>query len=430
MRFLFGIVVVGLVVLVGALAYAMRYDEMVEITPPAASTFDRALLDKGTRMAGMGDCEVCHTRAGGEPYAGGLALPTPFGTIYTTNITPDPETGIGKWSLEAFTRAMREGVDREGEYLYPAFPYNHFTKTTDEDIKAIYAFLMARVKPVKYTAPETALPFPFNIRLSLAGWNFLFLKKGPYQPDPTKDEDWNRGAYLVEGLGHCGSCHSPLNALGGEKGGANKFAGGAAEGWYVPPLNTASLAPTPWTPTALENYLFDGWDKQHGITAGPMTPIIRHLYDQDEDDVRAMAEYIASFQRPIEQAKVDETMAFAKAREWNPDAPTKPTDPALQKGAADFGRLCANCHKLNGQPLPLGLTTTVNMPNPSNVIRIVIEGIKSPPGARERSMPPLVVNDGDLAAMLAFMRAQFTTKPAWTNIDEHIKAARAPAAGH
>ena len=138
MRLLLGIVVLGLVVFVGALAWAMRYDEIAPLAAaPAASTFSRDVLEHGELMTGMGDCEVCHTRPGGEPFSGGLALPTPFGTIYTTNITPDVATGIGAWSLEAFTRAMREGVDREGQYLYPAFPYIHYTLTTDEDIAAI-----------------------------------------------------------------------------------------------------------------------------------------------------------------------------------------------------------------------------------------------------------------------------------------------------
>ena len=429
MRFLLGIVVVGLVAFVGALAYAMRFDEIAALpAAPAASTFDRNVISKGELMTGMGDCEVCHTRVGGEPFAGGFPLETPFGVIYTTNITPDIETGIGTWSLEAFTRAMREGVDREGEYLYPAFPYNHFTKTTDDDIKAIYAYIMTSVKPVKYEPPETKLPFPFNIRLSLAGWNFLFLKPGPDAKDTTKDDDWNRGRYLVEGLGHCGSCHTPLNFIGGEKGGGNKFGGAEAEGWYVPPLNHNTLSPIPWTENALVDYLFDGWSKQHGITAGPMTPVIRHLYDQEEDDVFAIAKYISTFQPPYDQAKADAIAAQAKAKEWDAANPPKPTDATLAKGASEFGRLCANCHKLNGQPLPLAMTTTVNMPDPRNVIRITLEGIRPPPGSRDRSMPPLLINDQDLEAMLMFIRSQYTTKPAWTHVGEYIKEARASVA--
>ena len=431
MRVLFGLVVVGLVVFVGAIAYAMRYDAMEPIAaPPAASTFDRATLELGERMTGFGDCAVCHTRPGGEAFSGGLPLPTPFGTIYSTNITPDVATGIGGWSLEAFTRAMREGVGRDGRYLYPAFPYNHFTKTTDKDIGAIYAYIMTRVRPVNYKAPETKLPFPFNIRLSLAGWNFLFLKKGAYVPDPAKDEDWNRGAYLVEGLGHCGSCHTPLNFLGGEKGGADKFGGGTAESWHVPALNRNSSAPYPWTPAALVNYLYDGWDKQHGITAGPMTPVIAHLANQQEEDIFAIAEYIASFQPQATPARFEEALAFARAREWNPDAPPAPTDPQLARGAAAYKSVCANCHRLNAQPLPLGLTSTVNMPDPRNVLRIIFEGIRPPAGARDRSMPQFAASlrDEDLIDMMAFIRAQFTTKPAWENVAGYIKEIRNPPA--
>ena len=253
-------------------------------------------------------------------------------------------------------------------------------------------------------------------------------KPGPDAKDTTKDDDWNRGRYLVEGLGHCGSCHTPLNFIGGEKGGGNKFGGAEAEGWYVPPLNHNTLSPIPWTENALVDYLFDGWSKQHGITAGPMTPVIRHLYDQEEDDVFAIAKYISTFQPPYDQAKADAIAAQAKAKEWDAANPPKPTDATLAKGASEFGRLCANCHKLNGQPLPLAMTTTVNMPDPRNVIRITLEGIRPPPGSRDRSMPPLLINDQDLEAMLMFIRSQYTTKPAWTHVGEYIKEARASVA--
>lgn len=432
MRFLMGIIVVGLVAFVGALAWAMRYDEIAPITaPPAAAAYDRATLELGERMAGIGDCDVCHTRPNGEPYAGGLPLPTPFGTIYVTNITPDPETGIGNWSLEAFTRAMREGVDREGNYLYPAFPYNHFTLATDKDIEAIYAYIMTRVRPVKYTAPENEMPFPFNIRLGVAGWNLLFLKKGEYQADTTKSAEWNRGAYLVEGLGHCGACHTPLNFIGAQKGGDQKFGGGEAEGWHAPALNKATPAPIPWTKDALVNYLFDGWDKHHGITAGPMTPVINHLSMQDEDDVYAMAEYIASFQPTAPANRTAEAVAWATEREWNPDPAYVPRhdDPQMQRGAEVFKSVCANCHKRGGQPVPLGLTITMNMPDPRNVLRITMEGIRPPRGARDRSMPQFSqsVRDEDMVALMYFMRKQYTTKPAWDGVADYIREIRNPA---
>jgi mono/diheme cytochrome c family protein len=183
--------------------------------PQPAATFDPGLVKEGAELALIGDCQTCHTASGGRFFAGGLAMPTPFGTIYSTNITPDRATGIGDWSEAAFKRAMREGVDREGRHLYPAFPYDHFTLTTDEDIRALYAFFMTR-EPVVSKAPPNELPFPINIRLVLAGWKLFFLKQDRFVPDASRDSAWNRGKYLVEGLGYCGACHTPRNLMGAE----------------------------------------------------------------------------------------------------------------------------------------------------------------------------------------------------------------------
>jgi nicotinate dehydrogenase subunit B len=175
--------------------------------------------------------------------AGGRPLETPFGIIYATNITPDVETGIGAWSYPAFERAMREGIHRDGRHLYPAFPYTHFARATDADLQALYAYLMAQV-PARARTPENELKFPFNLRPLLAGWNALFHDKKSFQPNTTRSEIWNRGAYLVEGLGHCSACHSPRNALGAELRNAY-LAGGFAEGWGAPARTSGSDAPIP-----------------------------------------------------------------------------------------------------------------------------------------------------------------------------------------
>jgi mono/diheme cytochrome c family protein len=193
---------------------------------------DRKTIDRGAELAAIGNCSDCHTRDVGVPYAGGRALPTPFGTIYASNLTPDLATGIGTWSEEAFRRAMHEGVDREGRQLYPAFPYDHFTKATDEDIQALYSFLMS-IPAIRNVIPSNQLSFPFSFRPIIAGWKVLFLSQASLEKDTSKSVEWNRGRYLVEGLGHCGSCHTPRNALGGEKKGS-PYAGGAAEGWNAP----------------------------------------------------------------------------------------------------------------------------------------------------------------------------------------------------
>src|SRR5258705_1369052 len=211
---------------IGAAVFPWR--SIAPIARPDASVYSAATIARGQQLAALGYCAVCHTSANGILNAGGKPLPTPFGTIYSTNITPDVDTGIGAWSYPAFERAMREGVHREGRHLYPAFPYTHFARTTDADMQALYAYLMAQ-PAVKSMSPETKLAFPFNLRPLMAGWNALFHSSATFAPDPAQSAAWNRGAYLVEGLGHCGACHSPRNALGAEKADAY-LAGGVARG--------------------------------------------------------------------------------------------------------------------------------------------------------------------------------------------------------
>ena len=224
------LIVIVIVVIAGGAAAALAWRPTIEPVPrPAAASFDPALVKRGGELAAIGDCATCHTAPGGRAFAGGLALPTPFGTIYSTNITPDEQTGIGAWSEEAFRRALWEGVDRGGRHLYPAFPYDHFTLIDERDVSALYAFLMTR-EPVTAPAPANKLPFPLNFRPLLAGWKLLFLHTGRFQPDPNQSAEWNRGAYLARGLAHCGACHTPRNAFGARKK-DRAFAGGEAEGW-------------------------------------------------------------------------------------------------------------------------------------------------------------------------------------------------------
>ncbi|MDA1133270.1 MAG: cytochrome c [Proteobacteria bacterium] len=429
-RILGWIVLLGVVLAVGAFAWAGRYGELEAIAPPDQNSFDRQLVERGRELTAIGDCEVCHTGLAGIPFAGGLALPTPFGTIYTTNITPDPDAGIGAWSEEAFRRAMHEGVDREGRYLYPAFPYDRFTLTTDEDIAAIYAYIMSDVPASDLVPPENELGFPFNIRLSLAGWNLLFLKNERFQPDPNQDEEWNRGAYLVEGLGHCGSCHSPRNLMGAE---VNHYDGGFAEGWLAPALNENSTAPIRWSRDALVNYLYDGWDRDHGVTAGPMTPIVNHLYDRSEDNVYPMAAYVAWLGgTPVptsdeaREAAADR-IAFANEVEWDEANPPEPADEDLARGAVVYRDLCAKCHKQGADIVPLALTSTVNFPDPANILRVVRDGVRPPRGAMNRSMPAFgpSLTDENLVDVLRFLRDRYTDKPAWTDLDKAVAEARA-----
>ena len=248
-----GGVIAVVVVAGGVAAFAVAWRPAIAaIEPPAPQTFDAALVKRGRELAAMGNCNDCHTTRGGKSFAGGVAVPTPFGAIFSANITPDPDTGIGRWSEAAFRRAMRSGVDREGRHLYPTFPYDHFTNVTDEDDRALFAFLMTR-QPVHATPPANQLPFPYDQRFVIAGWKLLFLHGGNWQPDSTQSAEWNRGGYLVEGLAHCGSCHTPRNALGAEQN-TQAFAGGDVENWHAYAINAQSTAPVPWTTDALAVY--------------------------------------------------------------------------------------------------------------------------------------------------------------------------------
>ena len=201
------------------------------IAAPPRTAFAPEVVARGAELAAIGDCSVCHGAGLGHAYAGGLGLRTPFGTVYVTNITPDPDTGIGRWSEAAFRRAMRDGIGRTGRHLYPALPYPHFTRATDPDIAALYAFLMTRA-PVHATTPPNPLPFPLNVRATLAGWNLLFLRPGAWRPDPAQSAEWNHGAYLVDAVGHCGACHSPAQRAGrgGDRPGAGRRRGRGLDG--------------------------------------------------------------------------------------------------------------------------------------------------------------------------------------------------------
>jgi mono/diheme cytochrome c family protein len=414
------------------IAWAERHPAIDPRSPPATTSFDGALIEKGKALVALGVCAVCHTRPGGEALAGGRKLPTPFGAIYSTNITPDPETGIGRWSEQAFVRALREGVDRNGGYLYPAFPYDHFTKVTDDDIKSIYAYLMTRT-PLAATAPANDLIFPLNNRVLMAGWNFLFLDQGVFAPDPSKDVTWNRGAYLVEGLGHCGGCHTPRNRFGAERS-SQRYAGGEVEGWHAPALNSASPAPLQWTADALVNYFLDGWDKDHGIAAGPMIEVVNELAGLTEGDAYAIATYILSFQdQSGSEEGADAAIAFAAEREFDGGAAPvggqqiNGTDTSFGRGNELFAKVCANCHHVGGQTVPLALTSTVNASDPRNLIHVFDEGIQPTKGASDHSMPAFggSLNNEDLANLVAFVRYHFSKQPAWSDVPVQIGKIRA-----
>jgi len=416
-------VVAIMVVAAGWLFFASGAPEIAEVARPDPASFDKRVVERGRVLANFGDCTACHTRENGKPFAGNFALKTPFGVIYTSNITPDRETGIGAWPKEAFRRALKEGVDREGDHLYPAFPYDHFTKVKDEDIDAIYAYLMAAVDPVKEATKDNGLGFPFNVRPLLAVWKAMFLDKTPWKPDPSKDAEWNNGSYLVEGLGHCGACHTPRNFMGAETSPA--YGGGSAEGWFAPPINKDSLSQQPWTKTQLVVYLMDGWHANHGMAAGPMTPVVNALHKQNEIDVFAIAAYVMTLRegaKPVDEAA---TRAAAAKLEWgSPDAP--PVAKEHAEGAKLFQARCAQCHRAGGATLPLALQTSVNAPVPDSVAHVIWSGITPPQGALGRSMPAFgsQMSETEMVALVKFVRARFAKSGAWSGVESAVKDAR------
>ena len=400
--------VIGTVCLAAAAAAVAWHPAIAGIAPPIRAAFRPDAVARGATLAAIGDCSVCHTVDGGRPYAGGRGLPTPFGIIYVTNITPDPDTGVGRWPETAFRRAMRDGIDREGRHLYPALPYPHFTRATDDDIGALYAFLMTR-EPVRATAPANRLPFPLDVRATLAGCNLLFLRPGAGAPDPTHSAEWNRGAYLAEAVGHCGACHTPHNTLGAER--EEALGGGVAEGWSGHPLQAGSPAAQPWTVDELAEYLATGLSAQHGAAAGPMLAVTRELSRVPASDVRALAVYVASqMPRSVPQAAPGGAVA---------------EDPL-------FTGACAACHAAAapmtraGAP-SLALSTTVNAASPRNAVRVVLHGIAPREDAPAPAMPGFgdALSDGQVADLVRFVRARYSSRPPWTDIEAEVRAARA-----
>ena len=427
-RILLGLAIV-LAVAFGAF-YAWQWRGELPPASTSAHAFDPGIVAKGAQLAAIGECGVCHTRAGGKPYAGGFPVQTPFGVVYGTNITPDRETGIGAWSEEAFRRAMREGVARDGTHLYPAFPYDHFTRLTDGDISALYAFLMTR-EPAAQANRQPQFDFPLNFRIFAAGWQLLFLSKGPYRNDPAQSAAWNRGAYLVEGVGHCGGCHTPRNAFGAERK-HEAYGGGASEGWSAPALNASSPAPVPWTVDQLTAYLKAGFADQHGFAAGPMQPVVANLGKAADADVRAIATYVASFIGPRNaadrQRQTDAALAFAKQRAVNVGDLARTTTGVASAGDRSAGGVlfagaCASCHRSGGglpasRPIALALSTPVNASDPANLLRIVVDGIHPPAGERGPIMPGFsgALTDPQIVALADYVRAHYSRGQAWPNI--------------
>jgi mono/diheme cytochrome c family protein len=368
----------------------------------------------------VGDCIVCHTIEGGAPYAGGLAMATPFGTLFSTNITPDSETGIGRWSKAAFKRALQDGISRDGRHLYPAFPYDHYTHVDDADLGALYAFLMSRVA-VSSRAPRNEMIFPLGFRPLLAGWKLMFLRETKYRPIAAQSEEWNRGAYLVEGLGHCGDCHTPRNLAGAEER-THQYQGGVAEGWNCPPLDSSSPAAIAWTESALYEYLRTGMDSSHGAAAGPMGPVSANLATAADSDVRAIAVYLTAIMR--------DTRRRSMSVEGPIDDPERGAREHIA-GSALFAGACAGCHE-RGAPMmmaeraALSSVSAIQENDPRNTIQVILQGINAPLGDRGPYMPPFAdsLTDREIAELAAYLRSRYSRRAAWPTTAQTVAQVR------
>lgn len=395
---------------------------------PDVSLYSMRAIERGRLVAAAGDCVACHTAPGGKANAGGLALDTPFGTIYTTNITPDNDTGIGRWSYTAFERAMRQGVHQDGRQLYPAFPYTAYAKLSDADMQALYGYLMSQ-PAVRAEPPKTQLAFPFNFRPLLAGWNALFHDATPFTPDPSRSAQWLRGAYLVQGAGHCAACHSPRNRLGAEKTGEHYLAGGEAEGWTAPALNQLATGARGWTADELFQYLRTGYSPRHGVAAGPMAPVIHGLAELPDSDVKAITTYLLDLPQAtgatIAKQPADSTPAPApvpvpatqsEARPAEQSAPAAATIQSLQgrrvNGERVYQNACAVCHEAGSGPTLFGVkpllssNTNLHAASPDNLIQVILNGIQTPANDELGYMPGFkdALDDRQIADLVGYLR--------------------------
>jgi mono/diheme cytochrome c family protein len=387
-----------------------------------ASLAGADLLARGEYLTRAADCAACHTAPGGKPFAGGLAFKLPMiGTLYSTNLTPDTETGIGAWSDEDFVRALHEGIGRDGKQLYPAFPYTSYTLMTRSDALAIKAYLFS-LKPVKNTPPPNDIGFPFNQRYLMWFWNVLFNPGHRFQPNTVQPAEWNRGAYLVEALGHCGDCHTPRNLLFGLKA-HQKFAGAIIQGWKA-----YNITPDPkwgigaWSDTQLQGYLLHGHADGRSSASGPMAEVVDNsLRFLSQDDIGAMAIYLKSI--PPRDGGGVAAAETISAQEQAPKAIGSTSDGPL--GLLVFEGACIGCHDVNGSGAVSNYASlvgdrSVNDPAGTNATQAILQGTHLHTALGKVFMPGFSngYSDAEIAAVVNFVTGRFGTSASALTPDE------------
>ena len=401
-----------LAVLLGGLAAGVAWLNVAGEAPIAAdaapSNGTPEQVARGEYLVRVGNCMTCHTARGGTPWAGGRGIATPFGTVYAGNLTPDPDTGLGRWSADHFWRALHHGRSADGRLLYPAFPYPDLSRVRREDSDAIY-FYLRTLSPVRQAATPHALDFPYDTQAALAVWRALFFRPGGFEPDASRSAEWNRGAYLVRGLGHCAACHGGRNPFGATPERGLSLAGGLIpmRNWYAPALTSPDEAGVAdWETAHVVALLRDGTSPR-GSALGPMADVVyRSLQYLRDDDLQAIAVFLKS---------LPQQRSAASQR--------KPPDPAqVDAGGRLYDTHCADCHGAQGEGVktatgammlpPLAGNRTVTMEPPANLIRVIVHGGFLPAtrgNPRPFGMPPfgLVLTDTEIASLASFLRASW-----------------------
>ena len=376
---------------------------------------DFALIERGRYLTAVADCASCHTIPGeGRPFAGGRRIETPFGFVAAANITPDAETGIGTWTDGQFDAAVRQGERRDGKPLYPAMPFPYYSRMSREDVLAIRAYLDT-VAPVRNPVTSDLLPFPLSIRAGMLAWDALYFRPGEFRPEDTKSPEWNRGAYLVEGPGHCGACHTPKTWLGGDEN-AQKLRGSVIQGWFAPNItNDSTRGLGRWSPDDIVEYLRDGHNRLSAAT-GPM------------------AEEIALSSSHMTDADLYAIAAYLKDQRGGSEAtpPARSDESAMAAGGAIYRDVCSACHTPDGRGVPylfpaLAASPSVRSSDPTTLIRIVLRGARSIATAREPTGPGMPafgwqLDDSEVAAVLTYIRNSWGAAAAPVTADEVHKA--------
>jgi mono/diheme cytochrome c family protein len=366
---------------------------------PAAARSDRqnfAQIERGRYLVRVADCLACHAGVNGTPFAGGLPIETPFGTLLASNITPDGATGIGNWSDAQFDAALREGRLPDGSRLYPAMPYPYYTRMSRADVLAIRAYLDT-VPPVHHEVVSNQLPFPYKMRSLMAAWDALYFKAGEYREDASKSPAWNRGAYLVEGPGHCGACHTPKSWLGGDEV-KHEYQGYALQGWYAPDItDNEESGLGRWSPTDIAEYLKRGHNK-YSAASGPMREEVMDSSSQWTDqDLAAIAEYLKGLAAQRETSR-----------------PLAADNPVVTAGAAIYWDACSGCHKADGTGVPylfpdIAHASSVAARDPSTLIRVILQGAETAATDEEPTAPQMPafgwqLTDAQVAALITYIR--------------------------